>query len=69
VIRVFIGPRLPNEAIQDPAGSAGNAEFHENRSYLFQIVIILFIPVIQVDFAPKSAVIDPFGWPIGFRMT
>jgi len=60
VIRVFIGPRFPNEAIQNPAGSAGNAEFHENRIYLFQIVIFVFIQVIQEIIAPQSAVTDPF---------
>jgi hypothetical protein len=32
---------LPNKAIQDPAGSAGNAEFHENGSYSFSNRVIV----------------------------
>jgi hypothetical protein len=69
VIRVSIGPRLPNEAIQNPAGSAGNAKFHENRIYLFQIVIIVFIQAIQAGNRAKKCGNRPFRWPIGFQMT
>jgi hypothetical protein len=69
VIQVFKGPRLPNEAIQNPAGSAVNAKFHENRRYSFSNRdYCVFSGNSWQIIAPKSALTDSFGWPIGFQM-